>query len=69
MYRDVKIGCKILSPFPGFSWTAQQLLEKDFSNSIHCSFEATGLYSLNVERALSKLPKRTGRWKALCSSS
>ncbi len=39
--------------FPGLLRT---LLEKDFGPSIRSGFESTGLYPLNLERALAKLP-------------
>lgn len=39
--------------FPGL---LLQLLEKDYSASIISGFEATGLYPLSLQRALTKLP-------------
>jgi hypothetical protein len=33
-----------------------KLLEKDYSNSIRSGFECTGIFPVNVERALSRLP-------------
>jgi hypothetical protein len=41
-----------------FPQLLKKLLEKDFGPAARSGFEATGLYPLSVERAISKLPKQ-----------
>jgi len=51
--------CKMLKlyiPKQCFPGLLRTLLEKDFGPSIRSGFESTGLYPLNMERALAKLP-------------
>jgi len=38
----------------------ERLLQKDFSESIRSGFEATGLYPLNKERVIAKMPRERG---------
>jgi hypothetical protein len=51
--------CKMLKlyiPKQCFPGLLRTILEKDFGPSIRSGFESTGLYPLNMERALAKLP-------------
>jgi hypothetical protein len=51
---------KLFIPKQYFPGLLRTILEKDFGLSIRSGFESTGLYPLNMERAIAKLPPRCG---------